>query len=334
MKDGTERAHLLEELRAVIDEQGGRYSELKGARELADYLDRPPAGEDEEVLTESILERLIERVLGFPADAYLPQRGKGGLKPDFTPKDLLAHSFVLDAKSTSHLNLDNFESQIRKYMDQRHLDYGILFNLREFRTYRRGRKGCEPDLSFPVLPLWRLARGEAPVATELEEFWDFCERFRYRVMSTDEKLRMISTARPWAEKAMAGELLEVDVDFLVAQLRDLSQLLAEDAAAQDEALRQTLMLQPGREKTLLRELDLLALDIAPGTDPKTLPGTVEDYRHGNGRPGAFGISTCSGSRSSPSPASCSTGLGRTSALSTTASMTEDSNWSMSVSARI
>lgn len=40
---------------------------------------------------------LIESVLGFPAEAYFPQFSKGGLKPDLTPMDTIAHPFVLDA---------------------------------------------------------------------------------------------------------------------------------------------------------------------------------------------------------------------------------------------
>ncbi len=66
-----------------------------------------------------ILAALIERVLGFPPDAYFPQLGRSGLKPDFTPIDLVAHRFVLDAKSSTQ-ELGAHERQIRAYIDQRH----------------------------------------------------------------------------------------------------------------------------------------------------------------------------------------------------------------------
>ena len=91
-------------------------------------------------------------MLGFPRGAYLEQLGKSGRKPDFTPDDLIAHPFVLDAKSSDE-DLAKHEAQIRGYMDQRRLDFGILFNLREVRVYRRTAKGTDATLSFPVLPL-------------------------------------------------------------------------------------------------------------------------------------------------------------------------------------
>jgi hypothetical protein len=50
------------------------------------YLATKGTSGDEETLTEPILGLILERVLGFPSDEYVPQLGKGGLKPDFTVK--------------------------------------------------------------------------------------------------------------------------------------------------------------------------------------------------------------------------------------------------------
>ena len=82
------------------------------------------------MLTEPVLAAILERVLGFPADEFVPQLGRSGLKPDFTPIDLVAHGFVLDAKSSLQ-DLGAHERQIRASIDQRHLDYRVLFNLHE-----------------------------------------------------------------------------------------------------------------------------------------------------------------------------------------------------------
>ncbi len=90
---------------------------------------------DEQTLTEPLLQRIVERVLGFPADAYFPQLGKSRLKPDLTPNDLIAHSFVLDAKGTDE-SLSQHVAQIRGYVDQRSLRYGVLFNLRRSASIR------------------------------------------------------------------------------------------------------------------------------------------------------------------------------------------------------
>jgi hypothetical protein len=156
----TSTSHELNALAAILDEQAGRYRELNGARHLGEYLDRARTREDEELLTEPVLANFIESVLAFPPDAYFPQLGRSGLKPDFTPIDLVAHRFVLDAKSSTQ-DLRTHERQIRAYIDQRHLDYGVLFNLRELRVYRRDAMGHDPSLSFDVRRLWQVAHGEA-----------------------------------------------------------------------------------------------------------------------------------------------------------------------------
>jgi len=284
MKLETEAAGILERVRTVLDEPRRRYRELNGAANLGEYLAGKAAREDEELLTEPILENLLRRVLGFPLDAFFPQLGRGGLKPDFTPTDLIAHPFVLDAKSSTQ-RLDSHEGQIRRYIEQRRLTYGVLFNLREVRVYRRGAKGHDPDLSFQLLPLWRTARGEALPEAELGRLLAFRDAFRHREMDLAARIERIRVARSWSEREAQGEALEVDLDFLVDRLRQLSRQLAEDAAAQWEVLSGRLALSPGLERNLLRELEVLALDIAPGTDIDNLPKTIAEYRASQELPG-------------------------------------------------
>ena len=278
MNFATSERQLLERLRAVVDRLAGRYRELNGARNLGEYLAFERPREDEELLTEPLLAELMERLLGFPPDAYFPQLGRSGLKPDFTPHDLVAHRFVLDAKSSTQ-ELRPHEAQIRRYIDQHQLDYGVLFNLREVRVYRRGDIGHAPELSFSVLPLWQLARGEAlrddaAVAGLIE----FGERFAYRELGLGEKVDRIRSARSWLEREQRGEVVRIDLDFLVERLRDLSRLLQEDAAGRFDVLERTLAMNPGRERALLGELELIVLDLAPGTDLAELPARVDGYR--------------------------------------------------------
>lgn len=271
----------LTALAALLDEQAGRYSELNGARQLGEYLIRARTREDEELLTEPILAKLIERVLGFPPDAYFPQLGRSGLKPDFTPIDLVAHRFVLDAKSSTQ-ELAAHEAQIRAYIDQRHLDYGVLFNLRELRVYRRGATGHDAELSFDVGRLWQVAHGEALDVNEVGRFVRFCDLFGHHALGLEEKIKRVAEAEPWRERAGAGEDLQIDLEFLVSQLRALSRLLAEDAAAQKERLLADLDLNPDHERRLRLELETLAREIEPGVDIDELPATVSDYREADG----------------------------------------------------
>lgn len=147
---GADDRELLERLRAVLDAHAAQYKELSGAANFSQYLDEPPDRDDEELLTEPILQGLVERVLDFPTGGYFRQFGRSGLKPDLTPMDMIAHPFVFDAKSSLQ-KLPPHEAQIRKYMDQRALDYGVLFNLRELRVYRRGvgRRSLQGPSSWP-----------------------------------------------------------------------------------------------------------------------------------------------------------------------------------------
>jgi hypothetical protein len=270
----------LQALAALLDEQTGRYRELNGARSLGEYLDRPRTREDEELLTEPILASVIERVLGFPSDAYFPQLGRSGLKPDFTPIDLVAHRFVLDAKSSTQ-ELGTHERQIRQYIDQRHLDFGVLFNLRELRVYRRGVRGYDAELSFHVLRLWEVAHGEALDIDEVDRFARFCGLFGYRAMGVKEKIALVAEAEPWRERGGIGDALQIDLEFLVSQLRALSRKLADDAA-QHERLIEDLELNPDHEQRLRLELETLAREIEPGVDVESLPDTVAGYRIAEG----------------------------------------------------
>jgi len=273
----------LEALERVLDAYNGRYRELNRAANLGRYLDRERTREDEEQLTEPVLADILEQVLAFPVDAYFPQRGRSGLKPDFTPVDLVAHRFVLDAKSSLQ-DLAAHEHQIRVYIDQRHLDFGVLFNLRELRVYRRGQRGHDPTLSFDVRRLWEVARGEALALDEVDRFVRFCERFHHRAMGFEAQVRLVAEAEPWRDRAGAGEQLEIDLDFLVSQLRNLSRTLAADAAAHHERLLAQLEVDPDRERRLRLELETLAREIEPGLSAEELPATVAAYRDVAGVP--------------------------------------------------
>jgi hypothetical protein len=171
---------------------------------------------------------VLRQLLEFPPDGYVAQLSRDHLKPDFTPIDLVAHRFVLDAKSTLQ-PLERHEAQIRRYMEQRHLDFGVLFNLRELRVYRRGERGHDRLLSFNVHALWEHAKGQAFPGPELTRLEGFVRLFRFRRLGTNEKIRQIARAPAWRDLEKREDI-GVDVDYLVVHLRELSRILAQDAA--------------------------------------------------------------------------------------------------------
>jgi Eco57I restriction-modification methylase len=269
----------LKALHGLLEERRRLYSELADASDLGAYLASDPPHDDEEILTEPLLADILERVLDFPTDGYFPQLGKSGLKPDFTPMDLIAHPYVLDAKS-SRQRLSAHEKQIRTYIQQRQLDFGVLFNLREMRVYRRATKGHDPNLSFAIEPLWRLSRGEAQPGPDMEAFVRFTEQLSHRSMGIEEKIDAIRGMPSWEERGTTDEL-QVDIDLLVEQLRRHSARLAEDAEGQSDALHDHIRLNPDFEQRLVAELETIAQDIAPRTREDALPQSVEGYRSGS-----------------------------------------------------
>ncbi|MDQ3678813.1 MAG: hypothetical protein M3401_18785 [Actinomycetota bacterium] len=274
----------MERLAVLLDGQVGRYRSLNGATSFRSYLEIPRSREDEEILTEPILAEILEALLGFPKDAYFSQLGRSGLKPDFTPIDLVAHRFVLDAKSSTQ-DLAPHEPQIRKYIVQRQLDLGVLFNLREVRVYRRGVAGHDAQLSFQLLPLWQAAKGEAMAPVEAARLEAFCGLFSHRAMGLVEKVDLVAAAEPWQLKLGRGERVDIDLEFLVSRLRLLSRTLAEDAAAQHQLLLDDFDFNPQHERRLRLELEVLAREIEPRADPADFPASASDYPSAGGLAG-------------------------------------------------
>jgi len=79
----------LSALASILDAQSGRYDVLRHVHTFGEYLAASGDRADEETLTEPALAQILEKVLGFPQDQYVPQLGKSGLKPAFTPRDLI-----------------------------------------------------------------------------------------------------------------------------------------------------------------------------------------------------------------------------------------------------
>jgi hypothetical protein len=264
-------------LARVLDQYEGRYRELRRVGTFGDYLRAPAHGADEETLTEPLLASILEEVLGYGKGDYFPQLGKSGLKPDFTPTDLVTHPFVFDAKGTAE-SLNAHVAQIRRYADQRQLRSGVLFNGRHMRVYPRGASAYDRTVSFDLLPLWEASRGERlPVGEDVEAFKRFVQRFSRRTLSTADKIDQIRNAEPWTERL---DDAVVDVEFLVDQLRRLAGDLVSDAGVRWDELDAYLSLDDSRSERLLDELRQIALDIEPGVDLASLPGSVRAWSAG------------------------------------------------------
>jgi hypothetical protein len=265
----------LDALLGAVRAYAGRMRELRGTDDLSDYI-AAGGGADEETLTEPILREILEQVLGFPKDGYFEQLSKSGRKPDFTPVDIIAHSFVLDAKGTNE-NLDAHYEQIRDYVEERSLTYGILFNLREMRVYRAGDNQHLDEVSFSVEALWEYAEGKRLYVEDIDRLAKFADAFRHKEMSTAQRIEFIRDQKAWAERIAQGDPVRVDVEFLVDRLHKLARTLTDDAAGQVSKLEDFVRFSPGREEKVIGELRTLAIDLAPKTDPATLPSVIGEW---------------------------------------------------------
>ena len=81
--------------------------------------------------------------------------------------------------------------------------------------YRRGARGHDPALSFPLLPLWQVARNEAMAAEEVEHFGAFVDQFRHRALDLPDRIQMVARAVPWRQREAGGERLSIDLEYLV-----------------------------------------------------------------------------------------------------------------------
>lgn len=266
-------------LARVLDSYEGRYRELRGVANFGEYVGASGRVADEETVTEPLLASILEDVLGFGKGDYFPQLGKGGLKPDFTPVDLVTHRFVLDAKGSTE-SLAAHVAQIRRYVEQRGLRHGVLFNGKQMRVYPAASSSYDRTMSFDLLPLWRAARGEQlPVGPDFDALNSFLEFFAHRTLSTVDKITRIRKEPSWARRLPDAV---VDVEFLVEQLRKLAADLARDAAAHVSDLDAHVELSADRLERLNDELRLLALDFEPGVDLDSLPATIAGWSNGSG----------------------------------------------------
>ncbi len=266
-------------LASALDAYEGRYRQLRNAADFGEYMTAGGKIADEETLTEPLLASILEDVLGFGKGEYFPQLGKSGLKPDFTPIDLVTHRFVLDAKGSSE-SLSAHVAQIRRYVEQRGLRYGVLFNGKHLRVYPSSGGSYDKTISFELLPLWKAARGEQlPVGPDVVAFAAFLRLFSHRTLSTTDKIERIRKQESWAERLPEAV---VDVEFLVEQLRKLAADLARDAATRVAELISHVELSSDRMERLNDELRLLALDVEPGVDLDALPTSIAAWSSGAG----------------------------------------------------
>lgn len=264
----------------VLDRWTPSYGLLgDGAADVADYLGRTLAKDDEETLTERILGDVLERVLGFGPNDYVPQLSRDGRKPDFTPADLVAHRFVLDAKSSRHaLPSASSETQIREYMEQRSLDFGLLFNLREIVVYSRAEPVGTVHLRLRLVDLWETARGRRIYLDQTEQFNRFVEIFRFRELTSTDKLVRLMGAESWFDRLRQDEAAEIDLVFLTDRLRNVSAQLEADVELARPQLVELLDFDLGdAELRLHEELLAIAAELEPGVAAGDLPTRALDF---------------------------------------------------------
>ncbi|MEJ7715848.1 MAG: Eco57I restriction-modification methylase domain-containing protein [Thermoleophilaceae bacterium] len=207
----------------------------------------------------------------FPTDAYFPQLGRSGLKPDFTPHDLVAHRFVLDAKSSTQ-DLGAHEAADPP-----------LHRPAPARLRRAVQPARDPRL--PARrdgPRRRALRRRACSRSGRRLTGEAMRRTRSRAASSRlrrsasptgrsglaEKIERIRQARAWTRARGAGRdaSRSTSTSWSTGCATSRARCRRTPPTSVDDPRADARRFNPARERALLGELELLALDLAPGTD--------------------------------------------------------------------
>ena len=224
---------------------------------------------DEETLIERIIfPRFAEQVLGFKLGESLWSQSSGQVargKPDFIPVDTRTHPFVFDIKGTDTVDLSKHYKDKRKYIEDNELRYLVLTNMRDLDVYTEERVGEVEDYNFNFVQLYKNYKENLKLVLDKENtrrFLNFIERFSYRELTLEDKVRLIAEAKPWKG------ITELNSELLTERLRAIVKILYEDIKNRRKELAQILESDPDKAKKIAQEIELIGSEISRGREAK------------------------------------------------------------------
>ena len=259
--------HIIKKVISILDSADyARYSEGR-TRPYSDYASGSWRDE-RKLIAPVIFLKFIEQILGFKLGESIGTQEKvpeGRDIPDYIPADTRTHPFVFDCKGMDTKVLSKWYSQIRRYIEEQGVRYGILTNMRDLDVYTLESEQEIEAFNFSFVELYKDYNEDLPGVLEKEntkDFLKFVERFRYIPLTADEKFKKIAEGKPWTGKET------LNIDLLTRRLRHIVECIHEDAIASKEALVLLQEADPDRAKAIAQEIELIATEVERGREIK------------------------------------------------------------------
>jgi len=219
-----EAEDLIRKTVAVLDRYGKLYEKLSGGLygDYTSYMASAGFADEDEFVKPKLFTDFLKEVLGFPADAFLPEHARPSGVPDFQPVDVLLHPFFFEVKGSDSLDLTLHEPQVHKYFKGPFM-FGAITNMRDILTYDKTGLVMR---RVSLLQLYRAAKGNPRDLLERPEtraFLEFVAQFRHQTLDRITKVERIKNA------PLPDTLPAIEPDELVASIHTVVRVLTEDA---------------------------------------------------------------------------------------------------------
>lgn len=247
-------------------------------RSWSDHIAGAGYVDEVQLLQPVVFPAFVAEFLGFRTGENLaPELSGEEGRPDFTPADSVTHPFVFETKSTNAgTDLRGFEQQVKGYLDngKPRIRRVVLTNLVGLRVFELSDSG-ELTEAFEV-NLKGLLLGDPDAAastTNALQLARFLDEFRFRELTSEEKLARVREASAW------NAIVEVtNPDWLSTRIDRVVVHLANDVGTQigGGALQDPSRLGDSRRDRIVDELRFLEWRL--GTNPEVTAGRdLQDY---------------------------------------------------------
>ncbi len=250
---------LIQKVINILDRYTKLYKEISQNKfETYEEYIRVGFADEEELIKPKLWLDFLHEILGFPKQEYIPEHPeKTGLTPDFTPRDLRAHPFIFEIKSSDCADLTIHRAKIQEYIKPP-IKWAVITNMCKLLVYEKDFNHPITEYSFDFLQLYKNYRSHPKKILEYDNtkrFLNFVERFKYTEFSQQDKIEKIKEGVPWR----GDETL--DADELIHSIRKIVSWLYEDIKRYRQFLTNRLHFHPSFQKEYAQEIESIACEL-------------------------------------------------------------------------
>ncbi|MBN2379261.1 N-6 DNA methylase [candidate division WOR-3 bacterium] len=201
-----------------------------------------------------------------------------GERPDFIPIRRKLHSFVFELKGSEEYHLENHLKQLSDYMDSYAVQLGVLTNMRELKVYNQGSTIPISNFAFSFALLYKSFKENKDKPLDVldlpntKNFLEFCERFKFRIATREDKIKAIREAADWSGRET------LDIAQLDRTIHTVTKMLIEDARDKETHLPEVFAYHKERLRNIGAELEEIACQLDPKRDRQPVNAkTLEQF---------------------------------------------------------